>query len=506
MEKLLLEMRSISKSYNGYEVLRDINISLKHGEIHAILGENGAGKSVLMRILAGVEGCDSGEILIDGQPVSMDNPRKAQELGISIIFQDSQLVSSLNVIDNIFLGRWPIRTFKLLPIINWGRTFKDFERLLEDLEFEIDPHAKVSSLGAGQRKMVEVAKALCWQSRVLIIDEATAVLTDHETEKLFKILEKIKHMGVSIFFISHKINEVVKIADRVTVLRDGSLIDTSEAKDADMTSIVYKMAGREFVNRYPKINKEIGKEVLRVEHLGDNGILEDISFSMRQREILGLTGLVGSGRTAVARAIVGLNRLNKGKIFINGREQCIAGPADAIRNKIGFISENRNESLIYNFGIQENISISDMSSVATNYNIDLALEKRLTDHYIKQLGIKARDAGQRVKQLSGGNQQKVMIARSLLTCSRIFIFDEPTKGLDIPSKVETYNLMNEFILREGAILFISSDLEELIGMCDRILILNKGRIVGELSGKEMKETSIVFYASVGEDKQQSRMN
>ena len=500
MEKLLLEMRNISKSYNGYPVLNNINLSLKFGEIHAIIGENGAGKSTLMKILAGVETCDFGEILMGGEPVSINSPDKAQKQGISIIFQESQLISSLNVIDNIFLGRWTLRPLKGLPIINWERTFSEFQNLLKDLGFDIDPYAKGSQLGAGQRKMVEIAKALCWKSKIIIIDEATAVLTDHETEKLFRIIDKIKAMGVSVFFISHKVNEVIKIADTVTILRDGELIDTCHAKNTDMKSIIYKMAGKEFVNRYPKLRKDIGREVLRVEHLQqDNSVLDDISFSLSKREIVGLTGLVGSGRSAVARAIVGLNTLSSGKIYIDGSEAVISCPADAVKNKIGFISENRDESLIFNFGVPGNISIADINSITTHCNMDLAMEKRLASEYMKQLGIKAKEPEQKVKYLSGGNQQKVMIARSMLTRARIFILDEPTKGLDIPSKVETYNLMNEFILRDGAILFISSDLGELIGMCDRILVLNKGRIVGELSGKEMKETDIVYYASGGMD-------
>lgn len=497
MDKYLLEMQGISKSFDGNVVLKDVSISLKYGEIHAVIGENGAGKSTLMKILAGVENKNAGDIYIEGRKVDIEDPYQAQAHGISTIFQEYQLIPSMNVIENIYLRRWPAKRSRWFPVINWGRTVNEARELFKYLDFDINPYAKISDLGAGQRKMVEIAKALCWKCKILVIGEATAALNDQDSEKLFNILRKSKEMGTSIFFISHKINEVLKLADRITILRDGSLIETRSTQDIDVESVVWKMAGKEFINRYPKIKREIGCEVLRVDHLKDGGILEDINFSLGQREILGLTGLTGSGRSAVARAICGLSKINSGRILINQREAVISSPAEAIKHRIGFISENRNDSLVHSFGIHENISLSDIKSVATRYNIDLALERRLCGEYVKRLGIKAKDVTQKTKFLSGGNQQKVMIARCLLTRSKIFVFDEPTKGLDIPSKVEVYNLMNEFILKDGAILFISSDLDELLGMCDRILVMHQGRIVKELSGNEMNEANIVYYASGG---------
>jgi len=499
MEKSILEVKGLSKYYGGQLVLNHISFSIKSGEVHAVIGENGTGKTTLMKILAGVERKDCGEIFFESKKIDINSPREAQALGIYMIFHDINLVSSLSVVENIYMRNWILFPFKYFPIINWHKQISETKKIFKMLNVDINPSAKVSTLGLAQQKMVEIAKALCRKARVLILDETTSSLNDQDSENLFKVIKRIQEIGTSVIFISHEISEVMKFADTVTILKNGQVVQTNQVKDMDLKLAVGKMAGKEFIKRYPKIKLPIGKEVMRLSGAADNKILRDISFSLRKGEILGLTGLMGSGRTAVAKAIFGLNPLAAGKIFIENEEVSIKSPIDAINKKIGFIPEDKSQGLLYNLNISQNISLSNLRSVVDHNFIDVPLEKKLAMDYVRRLGIK-NNAGisQRVKYLSDGNQQKVMIAKWLLSRSKIFIFDEPTKGLDIVSKVEVYNLMNEIILNQAAILLISSDIAELIGMCDRILILHKGVISKELKGKEISETNIMYFASGGE--------
>jgi ribose transport system ATP-binding protein len=490
---VLLEIRGVSKSFFDNQVLKDICITLKHSEIHAVVGENGAGKSTLMKILAGVEKADSGEFILESNRVEIKTPSQAQSLGISTIFQDIQLIPSLSVVENIFVGRWPLHSLPLIPVINWKKAIAEAQRIFKYLNFEIDLFMKTGDLSFGQQKMVEIAKALCWKAKLLILDEVSAALNEIETDNLFNVLRRSKAMGVGIFFISHQINEVLKIADTVTVLHNGQLIETNAVTKINSQQIIQEMTGEDFVNRYPKMKRKIGPEVLRVSQLRDYRVLEDISFSIREGEIAGLTGLVGSGRTAVAKAIFGVNPLMAGKIYINNQEVMIKSPIDAIRHKIGFISEDRSEGLIFNMDMPSNITLAHLKGVIHHWILDLPLEKRITQDYVKRMGIKTTDITQKVGYLSGGNKQKVFIAKWLLSRAKIFIFDEPTKGLDVSSKVEVYNLINELILGGAAILLISSDLDELLGMSDRVLVMCRGKIVKELAGKDIREENIMYY-------------
>lgn len=493
MKSCVLELKEVSKTYNEHRVLNNVNFSLNSGEIHAVIGENGAGKSTLMNIIAGFEKMDAGEILINGQSVSSNSPFQAQSQGIRMIFQDIQLVPSLNVMENIFLGNWIYYNTKYLKVINKEKQYEETRKLLEFLNFNINPHLKISSLDAGQQKMVEIAKAVYWNSKILILDEVTAYFNDLEVINLFKILKKVKNMGHTIVFISHRINEVLKIADRVTILREGEIVQTTTISNFDKKSAVLKMSSNYFINRYPKIKPRIGNEALRLENVSNNR-LDHINFSLRRGEIIGLTGLIGSGRTAVAEAIFGINPALSGEIYIKRKLASIKSPYDAINHKIGYLPEDRKDSLVYEFGIAKNVSLSNISSVITNRTIDLKLEERIAVDYANRLGFTGNDVFKKVKFLSGGTQQKVMIAKWLLSRADVFIFNEPTKGLDIASKVEVYNLMNELILHDSAVLFISSDINELIGMCDRILVIYRGRIVGELFGEEKTESNIMYYA------------
>ncbi len=495
MQSSLLEVRNLSKTYYAQTVLKNINISLKSGEIHAIIGENGAGKSTLMRILSGIEQQDEGQIYLESKPIKMTTPYQAQELGINSIYEEINLIGSMSVLENIFLGRWPLFKQRFFSVIDWKKAKIQAEALLDILNFNIRPDQKVAQLSAGEKKMVEIVKALYLNSKVLIIDEATNVFNSDEIESFFNVLKRTKQMGVSIFFVSHKIDQVMQIADTITIIRDGRIIATEDKKNVDKKALMFKIAGEDFVNRFPKIKSRPGKQVLRLEHLKDNHALKDVSFFLRESEIVGLTGLTGSGRSAIAKSIFGMNTLTSGEIFINNKKVVIRSPEDAIKYKIGYICEDRNDGLVNNMRMSENISLSHFDGVTTNNVIDKALENRIAKDYAKLLGLKEDSLFKKAKYLSGGNKQKIILAKWLFTNAKIFIFDEPTKGLDIPSKVEIYNLMNELILKDKSILLISSNLDELMGMSDRILVLNEGRIVAELKDQDIKEKNIIYYAS-----------
>jgi len=496
MEEFTLKVENLSKSYGTQFALSDVSISIKPGEVHAVIGENGAGKSTLMKIIAGLERKTSGQFYMYGRQVAIDTPIQAQMLGIGIILQDIKLVPSLSVQENIFMGRW-IRRNKWLPLIDVKKQSEKAKELLRQLKFDIRLNEQVSRLGSGQQKMVEIVRALCWDSRLLILDEVTACLTDRETENVFNMIRRCKEMGISVFFISHKIDEVFKIADVISILRDGRLIHTFDKENFNVKTAVMDMSGEDFINRYPKIKQKIGKEILRLHDIWDGVFLKDFNLSLREGEILGLTGMVGSGRSSVAKAIFGINPIISGKILINNKEAVIKSPADAINHKIGYIAENRFDGLVLNFRMPENITLSTLKSVSNHSIINKHLEKSVTQDYAKRFMINNGNISQKVKTMSGGNQQKVMIAKWLLSSSKVFIMDEPTKGLDIASKVELYNLMNKVILKGGSILLISSDLNEIIGMSDRVLVVYKGRVAKELTNKDISETNIMYYASGG---------
>lgn len=496
MEELTLKVEDISKAYGTHLALSDINISIKPGEVHAVIGENGAGKSTLMKIIAGLERKSSGQLFMCGQQVNIETPTQAQMLGINIILQDIKLVPSLSVQENIFMGRW-IKRGKLLPIIDVKKQAEKAKELLKQLKFDIKLNEQVSKLGLGQQKMVEIVRALCWDSKLLILDEVTACLTDYETENVFNMINRCKDMGISVFFISHKIDEVFKIADKITILRDGKLAYTYDKENFNVRTAVMNMSGEDFVNRYPKIKQKIGKEVLRLCNIWDGVFLKDFNLSIKEGEILGLTGMVGSGRSSVAKAIFGINPITSGKILINNKEVAIKSPTDAINQKIGYIAENRFDGLVHNFRMPENMTLSTLKSVSNNSIIDKHLEKNIALDYAKRFVINNGNISQKVENMSGGNQQKVMIAKWLLSSSKVFIMDEPTKGLDIASKVELYNLMNKVVLKGASILLISSDLNEIIGMSDRTLVIYKGEVAKELVGKDITESNIMYYASGG---------
>lgn len=478
MYEALLEMRKINKYYNGNRVLKDISITFNRCEVHALVGENGAGKSTLMRILAGVEKMDDGEIFIDGKKVNITNARDAQKLGISIIFQDDSLFPDLNINENLFVSNCPMKKLGPIGIINWKQINELTGFLLDKYNLKgVNPRMPVRYLGLSQRKMLEVIKAIIFGSRIIIMDETTSVFTEKEVDFLFETINELKKMQVTIIYISHRINEVKRIADRVTVLRDGKCIITESINKLNTERIIKTMIGDEIKDRYPKLEVSTGNEVLRVENLCSNSFLSDISFSLHKREILGFAGLSGSGKTTLAKCLFGVEPVNSGTIYINGKKEKINSTEDAIKNGLSYIPNNIFvEGLIQNASILQNITLTNLRKTKKHGLISKKLEAYIANSYIKQLEIKASNITELARNLSAGNQKKVLLSKWLFTDSMIFILNEPTSQIDICSKVDIYNIINELVLSGASFILISSELSELIGMCDRILVIYNGRM------------------------------
>ena len=494
----LLTMQNISKTFPGVVALDSVDFDLKRSEIHVLLGENGAGKSTLIKILSGAYPKDKGEIFINEKRVEVDNPKKAVELGISVIYQEFTLNPFVSVAENIFLGREPT---SLLGMINWKKVFNDAAKILERVGIRLDPRAPVRSLGVAQRQIVEIAKALSLDATILILDEPTAVLPRSETEKLFSILHVLKKEGIGIIYISHRLEEIKMIGDRATVLRDGKKIGTVRVNVVETDTIVQMMVGRKL--HYKSIPKrEFGSDALRVEGLTRKGTFEDISFHVRKGEILCFTGLVGAGRSEVAKAIFGAGRPDKGKIFLFGREIMIKSPADAVSLGIGYLSENRqDEGLVLKMSMQSNISLSALGKVATGIIISEKKERQEAARFRDELNIHTPSLDQLVKFLSGGNQQKVLIAKWLLTEAKVLIFDEPTRGIDVGTKEEIHQIISGLAQRGVAIIVISSELPEVLKIADRIIIMRAGKIAAEIGHEEANQEKIMQFAVRGKSTQ-----
>ncbi|MCR4431544.1 MAG: sugar ABC transporter ATP-binding protein [Tepidanaerobacteraceae bacterium] len=493
-----LEMKNITKKFSGNAVLKKINLFVYRGEVHALVGENGAGKSTLMKILAGVYQPDSGEIFIDGKQAVILNPRQAQDLGISMIFQDISLFPELTVAENIFLQREPLKKTRLLRLIDWQKVYQDTQKYLEYLGLTLTPQTLVKTLTIAEQKFVEIIKALSQKSRIIIMDEPTTALTEREIDMLFKVIRDVKKLGVTVIFISHRLEEVRRIADSLTILRDGEVVETSSAKNLEIDHIIKMMAGKEMEDRYPKLRVKIGKEVLKVENLGYNDRIKNICFSLKSGEILGITGLSGAGRRTLAKTLFGICRPFEGKIFINDRLYRSITPDLAIKNGLCYLTGiGARESLILKMNIPENITLTNLSRVSEKGFLIRTEELRIAKDFIKRLEIKAEER-ETAQNLSGGNQKKLLFAKWLFANAKIMIIEEPTSGIDISSKVDIYNIINELLRSGVAIILISSDLSELIGMCDRILVMYNGEIRKEFSRSEATQEKILFYASGGE--------
>ena len=496
MTSTLLEMKGISKSFPGVKVLEQVDFTLHRGEVHALMGENGAGKSTLMKILGGIHTKDSGSITVNGNVYDIASPSMAQNLGIVIIHQELNMVPHLTVMENIFLGRE--FTYGKSKLINWRRMRQESHRYLSQLGLNIDPDTLVNELSVGQQQMVEIAKALSMKAEILVLDEPTAALTDREIEALFLVIASLKEKGVGMIYISHRMEEIFRICDQVTVMRDGHYIGTEYIANSTMDHLVKMMVGREIKDRFPKVKVTLGEEKLTVSGLTQKGKLHDISLSVRAGEIVGIAGLMGAGRTELAKALFGVTPIDRGTISINGKPVSIHKPIDAIHAGIGLITEDRkDEGLLLPLSVNDNLALPNLKILSSFGFMNRSKERELSDSMIKKLLIKTPNSEQKVGSLSGGNQQKVVIGKWLATNPQVLILDEPTRGVDIGAKKEIYDLMNELVLQGVAILMISSELPEVLGMSDRILVMHEGKISGEFTQEDASQEKIMLSATGG---------
>jgi ribose transport system ATP-binding protein len=495
MTSVLLRMEEIRKQYPGVLALADVTFELHAGEVHCLLGENGAGKSTLMKILSGALTKDSGSILIDGREAPISSPADARRMGIGMIYQDFKLIPDLTIAENILLGREPRRGRS--PFIDFSRLHETARGILTQLGEHIPTTTLVRDLSSAQQQMVEIAKALSNKVRILAMDEPSAALTEKERNNLFAVIRSLKAEGVGVIYVSHRLEEIFEIGDRLTVLRDGKTIHTCPVAEADRRSLVRWMVGRELENEYPKAELKRGSEILRLEGVSA-GFVKDVSLSLYRGEIFGMAGLVGAGRSELARAIFGADPLRRGKIFFEGKEIRPRSPREAIDLGIGLLTEDRNQyGLIMEMGVRENITLANLTKVVKNFFIRPSLEEEVAARFIDELKIKTPSSTQAVEHLSGGNRQKVILARWLFTESKLLIFDEPTAGIDVGIKFEIYNLINRLAARGIGIIVISSDLPELLGICDRIAVLWEGKLTGILSRGEATQESVMTLATGG---------
>jgi ribose transport system ATP-binding protein len=496
-------MRGIRKTFPGVVALDAVDLTLEAGDIHMLLGENGAGKSTLMKILGGAYRKDAGEIRMNGRPVEIDSPRAARDLGIRVIYQELNLVPHLSVAENIFLGELPTRWG---GIVDWPALAERTNALLTDLGMTIDPRAPVGRLGMAQRQMVEIAKALASPASatasarqagdvsILIMDEPTSSLTSREVTQLFALIDRLTARGVSIVYITHRLDEVFRIGRRITVMRDGRRVTTAPIGQVTVAELVRMMANRDLAEHFPKVRVEPGPELLRVEALTVEGVLSDISFSLRAGEVLGISGLLGAGRTELARVVAGADRFDRGRLFVDGVDTRFRHPADAIARGIGLLPEDRKaQGLVPGLTVARNIALPHGRRLAPLGVLSRRGEAEMAAPISEELRVKATPT-QAVRLLSGGNQQKVVLGKWLAGAGRIFIFDEPTRGVDVGAKVEIYNLMNRLTARGAAIIMISSELPELLGMSDRILVMHRGRIHAEIAAADATEERVLSAA------------
>ena len=491
----ILRMTGVSKSFPGVVALEGVDLDLMAGEVHILLGENGAGKSTLMKILSGAEERDGGEILVDGKPAVLGSPRAARELGISIIYQELTLVPQLSAPANIFLGKEPTTPMGLLDLEAMKR---DARGLLDGLGVAVDLEAAVGALGIAEQQMIEVAKALSENARILVMDEPTSALTSSEIDQLFAAMTRLLERGVGIIYISHRMNEVERVGTRVSVLRDGRKIGTYRTGDVSIDELIRLMVGRPVGDHFPRRRAPPGVEVLRVSGLSRRGVLHDIAFSVRRGEIVGISGLLGAGRTELARAIFGADRSDEGDIQVKGRAALVRSPAAAIRAGLGLLPEDRKtQGLVLALSVRENLALTSARRLSRFGLIDSAGEVSLSQRFVDDLRIRTPGIEQRAGALSGGNQQKIVLGKWLAASVDVLIMDEPTRGIDVAAKVEIYELMNRLTADGAGILMISSELPEVLGMSDRILVMRGGRVVSELLAADATQ-EILLGAALGQ--------
>lgn len=493
-EELILELKNIVKTFPGVRALDGVRLDLHKGEVHALCGENGAGKSTLMKIISGAQRYTSGKMILNGEKVDFHSTKDAARHGIAMIYQEFNMIPELSIAENIFLGRLPKTQYKT---IHWKKLYEDADETLKKLGLKLDSRTKVRNISVAEAQMVEIAKALSIGAKIIIMDEPTAAISDEETEVLFQKVYDLKKEGISIIYISHRMDEIFRISDRISVFRDGKYIDTQYVKDTSYEDIVAKMVGRNVTDLYPERHYSRQEEVLRVEEITSAGV-HGVSFSLGKGEILGIAGLLGSGNIELSKLLAGAVRMKSGQVYINNVKADLRTPRKALDNGIGFVSDDRKmEGLVLVRSIKENISLSSLKNIQKGLFLDQKKELKIVEGHVKKLNIKISSIHQAVGNLSGGNQQKVVFGKMLETSPNICILDEPTRGVDVGAKAEIYQIMNELTEKGIGIILISSDLPELIGLSDRILVMREGEVVKELEKSEFNQEIIMAYASGG---------
>ena len=490
-----VEMKGIDKAFGTNQVLKNAGFFLKDGEIHALMGENGAGKSTLMKILTGVYTRDAGTVLVDGQEVTYKSPQEAEKAGIVFIYQEMNSLFDLTVEENLFMGKEITKGF---GICDKKAMRAKAREVMEKMGVHIDVNAVMSDLSVGQQQMVEICKALMADAKVLIMDEPTAALTQSETEILFQVINSLREKGFSIVYISHRMEEIFELCDRITILRDGEYIDTKYIKDITMDDIVQMMIGREIGERYPKRDCKIGEEVLRVENFSHEKYFKDVNFTVHAGEVLGVSGLMGAGRTEIMHAIFGNMPITSGKLFIDGKEVSIKNPRQAIAAGIGFITEDRKtEGLLLEKSISENIEICNLGKVSKSGVLDAKKRAEIVKRGIEEFRIRCFGPQHECHNLSGGNQQKVVLAKWIYTDPKILILDEPTRGVDIGAKKEIYSVINDLAAKGVAVIMVSSELPEVLGMSDRIMVVHEGHVTGIIDAADADQAKVMTLATGG---------
>lgn len=492
----VVRLSKITKTFPGVKALDEVDFDLYPGEVHVLLGENGAGKSTLMKVLAGAYQPDSGEIEIKGTKVRLRNPQHAQQLGISVIYQEFNLVPYLNVAQNVYLGRYPKRKPPLNFLVDHKKMREDAQEILHSLNMDVHPTSIVATLGVAQQQMVEVAKALSIDSQVLIMDEPTATLTEREIEQLFAMIGRLRARGIGIVYISHRLHEVHQVGDRVTVLRDGQLVGTKNVADVSVDELVNMMVGRDITNMFPRTYQCPGEEALRVENLSSRRSgLKNINLTVHTGEIVGLAGLVGSGRTELVRAIYGADPIDCGEIFLFGKRVTGYPPSKMVEMGVGLLPEDRKaEGLALKLSVAENVVMASLRRLFPRSVVDLAKERDIVGRFVKDLRIATPSQKRLTQYLSGGTQQKVVMAKWLATQSKVLIFDEPTRGIDVGAKAEIHEFMDNLVAQGAAVLMVSSDLPEVLGMSDRVYVMHEGSIAGEFTREQAKAERVVACA------------
>jgi rhamnose transport system ATP-binding protein len=493
----IVELSGITKQFGGVQALRGVDLTLLPAEVHALVGENGAGKSTLVKILAGIHRPDAGVMKVGGEVVVLRSPTHAQALGIAVVQQEPMMFPDLNVAENVFMGRHPRDRFGR---VNWKRMYQEVDQLLASLGVTLSSHTPVQGLSVAEQQLVEIAKALSLQARVLVLDEPTAALSSHEVDELFAIVKQLRERGVAILFVSHRLEEIFAVADRLTVLRDGTHIITAPVSEMTTEAIIKYMVGRELSNLYPKSEAKIGEVVLEVRQLTRPGVFADVSFQLRRGEILGFAGLVGAGRTEVARVLFGIDQAESGETWLKGKQVRIRSPQQAMEYGIAYVPEDRHQQgLVMNFSIASNITLAILQLVSRLGLLDPRREQKIASEYSSQLSVRSAGVEQVVSALSGGNQQKVVLGKWLATNPSVLILDEPTRGIDVGAKAEVHRIISELAATGLAIVLISSELPEVLAMADRVLVLHEGRVTGTFTRSEATQER-VMNAATGQER------